>query len=150
MGDAPLQEAIGWDLQPWHGGVSQDQVEQLYCGLGEASLRIQVPATHRLQQQSSSASRTTVGLAAVCDFGYLQWLQVPTLKWDVLCQSGKLLPAEQTELESIGSPKALTPVEAVGPAKRCQHLYPGACRSSTTWRMWWGSPSPGTSGATTA
>ena len=39
----PLQDAIGVDLQPWREGVKEEHIEQLYCGLGEASLRIQVP-----------------------------------------------------------------------------------------------------------
>ena len=40
----PLQDAIGVDLQPWREGVKEEHIEQLYCGLGEASLHIQVPS----------------------------------------------------------------------------------------------------------
>jgi hypothetical protein len=36
------QAAIGVDLEPWKEGVKEEHIEQLYCGLGEASLRIQV------------------------------------------------------------------------------------------------------------
>jgi hypothetical protein len=42
------QAAIDVDLEPWKEGVKEEHIEQLYCGLGEASLRIQVPSPPRL------------------------------------------------------------------------------------------------------